>query len=82
MERQSQSFVSKKSPKTISLIAITLFLERFCYYGIKTGLMVYMLWEMDFNESNSIVLCHFFIIIYNLGNALEDFMQYIVSSFV
>lgn len=72
---------SHKGSKTISLIVVTLFLERFCYYGIKTGLVIYMLWEMDFNESDSIVMCHVFVIIYNLGNLLEDFLKFFISSF-
>lgn len=67
---------------TVSLIALTLFLERFCYYGVKIGLVVYMLWELDFSEANSIVMCHAFVIIYNLSNAIETFLQYVVSSFV
>ncbi|KAI5702313.1 hypothetical protein M8J76_016038 [Diaphorina citri] len=45
-----------KYPKSVFFIITNEFCERFCYYGMKTVLYLYMLKKLHYEENNATVL--------------------------
>ncbi|KAI5735830.1 hypothetical protein M8J77_023203 [Diaphorina citri] len=56
--RRTRTDVKIKYPKSVFFIITNEFCERFCYYGMKTVLYLYMLKKLHYEENNATVLYH------------------------
>lgn len=60
---QPSKDVKLKYPRSVFFIVTNEFCERFCYYGMRTVLTLYMRNILGFSESTSVVLYHTFIML-------------------
>lgn len=72
---------NEDKPKAIPIILCYQFLERICFFAMRNGLVIYLFWEMDFTESNSVMIFHSFLILFYICSVLEVVLTYFLNDF-
>ncbi|GIY81677.1 peptide transporter family 1 [Caerostris extrusa] len=60
---QEENQEKEKYPKAVFFILGNEFCERFCYYGMRTILTIYLTEELLYNDSSATVIFHSFVML-------------------